>query len=883
MDDGGDSPEWLLRFKLDPPVQGTSIIARPRLLHSLALERRWGIALVRGPAGAGKTTALQQLWDSVAPARRAWLTLDDEDTDPRRLMVYLLASLETCGISNARLSAAWRSGMQATDPQASATTLLNLLHHQREPTFLFLDDGHKLGSSEQAASVLDFIFARLPASLRVAIAARGVLPVAFGALRARGRVVEVDADQLRFTREESSELLGGYAPPPLVGTILDRTEGWPVGMRLARTLLDNNNRIDATELMAVTSHHLTDYFVENVLESLPEQDQNFLLCTSVAERLTDGLARSLIDAPQGALSIERLMRLGLPVTILDPVRRWYKYHGLFRESLRSRAVEVLGYERTAQLHERAGDWFASEGQLLDAAKHYIQCGQWAKAVQLVESRSGISVAVGPHRGLYGLLSAAPPTVIDGSPRFRAGQICVAVRSGRLAEARAALAAFRSRFEESTLDRQTRSDASLSAAVLALYDGLPLSPSLSRELYDLLESDLSSSRAFAASALCWAAYEAQNYGESRRIALLGVAEDHDDETAYAALYCMAFVGLCAFAELDYAIASSTFGELLRIARARFGDDSDLVAAAQVMSGVLSMDRGEVSKGILQMNESIWTILEHPGWYDVAEIALPYLLLTTAASGEAAQAEELSTRAIELARRKGQSRWLAMTRISAAKLMAFLGRWPDVATSLASAGLPTRTSPAQEIRLVHEASLVQAQLMLESTHFDKTQIQLRETAERLHQVGDLRLSVDALLILARCERSMGDTPSALNRMASVMRLSRPAGLTQPLRDYVDLVRLMIDDTSRLPGAAERQFASQICQDSAPAAAECLNSPLTPREVDVLRLLAAGLTSKEVAARLNISVNTASVHRKAIYRRLGVNSRSRVISKAMELHLL
>lgn len=882
MDDG-DVPDWLLRFKLDPPAQGASIIRRPRLLHSLALERRWGIALVRGPAGAGKTTALQQLWDSVEPERRAWLTLDDEDTDPRRLMAYLLASLETCGISNGRLSAAWRSGMQATDPQASATALLNLLHHQREPTFLFLDDCHKLGSSEQAASVLDFIFARLPASLRIAMAGRGAIGVALGALRARGRVVEVDADQLRFTREESAELLGSCASPILVSTILDRTEGWPVGMRLARTLLDNNSRIDATELTAVTSHQLTDYFVENVLDSLQEPEQNFLLCTSVAERLTDGLSRSLIGDPQAALSIEHLMRLGLPVTILDPARRWYKYHGLFRESLQSRAVEVLGYERTAQLHERAGDWFASEGQLLDAAKHYIQCGQWTKAVHLVESRSGISVAVGPHRGLYGLLSVAPLAVIDRSPRFRAGQICVAVRSGRLAEARAALAAFRSRFDESTLDRQARSDASLSAAVLALYDGLPLSPSLTRELHSLLESNLSSSRAFAASALCWAAYETQSYGESRRIALLGVAEDHDDETAYAALYCMAFVGLCAFAELDYAVASSTFGELLRTARARFGDDSDLVAAAQVMSGVLSVDRGEVSNGILQMNESIWTILEHPGWYDVAEIALPYLLLTTAVSGEPAQAEDLSARALELARRKGQSRWLAMTRISTAKLMAFLGHWPEVATSLASAGLPAGTPPGQATRLLHEASLVQAQLMLESTHSDNTRVQLSETTEGLQGLGDRRLSVEALLLLARCERSMGNTASALTRMASVVRLCRPAGLTQPLRDYVDLMRLMINDKSKLLTAAETQFASKICEGTEREATECLNTPLTPRETEVLRLLAAGLTSKEVATRLNISVNTASVHRKAIYRRLGVNSRSRVISKAMELHLL
>src|SRR6202012_4809229 len=124
----------------------------------------------------------------------AWLTLDEDDADPRRLMTYLLAALESCGITNSGLSAAWRSGMQATVPQAAASALLNFLHQQRDPTFLFLDDCHKLPHGEAAAALLAFIFGRLPASLRFAIAGRGSVPFSLGVLRSRGRIAEIDSD-----------------------------------------------------------------------------------------------------------------------------------------------------------------------------------------------------------------------------------------------------------------------------------------------------------------------------------------------------------------------------------------------------------------------------------------------------------------------------------------------------------------------------------------------------------------------------------------------------------------------------------------------------------------------------------------------------------------
>src|ERR1700753_2688888 len=109
---GRELPDWLLRFKLDPPVQGAALIPRPRLLQSLPIKDFPRLGIVCGPPGSGKSTALQQLYENVDAGHRAWLTLDEDDADPRRLMTYLLAALESCGITNSGLSAAWRSGMQ---------------------------------------------------------------------------------------------------------------------------------------------------------------------------------------------------------------------------------------------------------------------------------------------------------------------------------------------------------------------------------------------------------------------------------------------------------------------------------------------------------------------------------------------------------------------------------------------------------------------------------------------------------------------------------------------------------------------------------------------------------------------------------------------------
>jgi LuxR family transcriptional regulator, maltose regulon positive regulatory protein len=361
------------RAKLGPPRFGTGLVPRPRLVELLNRGLEVPVTLVVGPAGFGKTTALGE-WTATIPYPATWLTLDEGDTDLARFVVHVIAALRAISPT---------IGVQTLDllngplppPNEFGETLADELLNVTEPFVLVIDDLHEAVESW----LLTFLTALLrypPPSLRLVISTRWDPRLPIARLRGRGLLAEVRTGDLRFTEDETRSLLrhaiGGEPEASIVTLLQERTEGWVAGLRLASIALRGcaDSESLAASFAAIGERHIMIFLLDEVLIRQPEQVQQFLLRTSITNRICGSLADSLteLDLPAGASEsiLEGLARASLYIEPIGDEPVWYRFHPLFRDLLRQRLTLTSDPGAIADLHARQclvrGSWESRRGR-----------------------------------------------------------------------------------------------------------------------------------------------------------------------------------------------------------------------------------------------------------------------------------------------------------------------------------------------------------------------------------------------------------------------------------------------------------------------------------------------------------------------------------------
>jgi len=326
------------------------------------------LTLVCAPAGFGKT-ALLAAWAGAGQRPVAWLSLDEGDNDPARFWRHVAAALERAAPG---ISGRIRPLLGPPSPQSFdgvVTAMLNELAGRpaAERALLVLDDYHVIGSGPVHATV-GYLLDRLPEGLRLMLATRSDPPLRLGRRRALGELTELRAADLRFTEQETAELLrraAGAAAPGLTGTAIEaltiKTEGWVAGLQLAGLSLPAQDDIEAFVAAFSGSHrYVLDYLTEEVLDRQPDQVRDFLLETSVLDRLSGELCDAVTGRGGGQAMLERIERAGLFLMPLDEVRGWWRYHHLFADLLQTRLRSEMPGQVTA-LHPAAAAWHAERG------------------------------------------------------------------------------------------------------------------------------------------------------------------------------------------------------------------------------------------------------------------------------------------------------------------------------------------------------------------------------------------------------------------------------------------------------------------------------------------------------------------------------------------
>ena len=427
----------VLASKLRPPPGRPGAVARRALLSRLSEDHPWvRLVVISAPAGWGKTCLLRDWRLADTGSGTAWMSVDAGDNDPVRFWAHVIAGVAhvSAGFGAAALPVLTAPGAVGLDTVLSM--LVNELAALPVPLTLVFDDYHLVSSQEVLHSVA-FLVAHLPPGVRIALAARADPELPLARLRARGELLEIRADDLRFTEDETAALLNGTMglalAPADIRALQHRTEGWAAGLHLAGLSLRGRPHPSAfIRAFAGDDRQIVDYLLAEVLDGLPAEIRAFLLRTSVLDRLSGPLCDAVTGGKGAQRILEEMERSNLFLVRLDTRRRWYRYHHLFGDLLRhelDRAEPGLA----AVLDRRAWAWHQAHGNLAEAIGHAISAGDLDEARELIVSGWHACFNEGLVETVESWLDRLPPQIVADDARLCLVRAWLARNLGRLDE------------------------------------------------------------------------------------------------------------------------------------------------------------------------------------------------------------------------------------------------------------------------------------------------------------------------------------------------------------------------------------------------------------------------------------------------------------------
>jgi LuxR family maltose regulon positive regulatory protein len=493
----------ILKTKLYPPPLRPTLVARARLIERLNAGQSLRLTLVSAPAGFGKTTLVSE-WlrqDSTQPA--AWLSLDEADNDLRRFLTYLLAAWQQLDATQD-----WRLHglLQETQLPPSPLILTELINHLAElphRVTLVLDD-YQLITTQAIHEAMIFHVEHLPAHVRLTLISRSDPPFPLPRWRVRGQLVEVRANDLRFTMAEAARFLNDIMGLSLttedLAILESRIEGWIAGLQLAAlSMQDRTDRRGFIQSFAGSHRYVVSYLTEEVLSLQPETRQTFLLQTAILDRFTADLCAAVAGQPLAGPLLEDLERANLFLIPLDDQGEWYRYHHLFAEVLRVHLKRAFSAETIAALYDRASAWFEEAG-LIDEAVEYALAPPSSslrspvggkegekpnRAVMLIERHAMAVVRRGESMRVRAWLARLPEALILTRPQLLLVQGWIWVMTGNPKAA----APYLARLAEHDLSQTMRGEAALLSSTMARFQGdMAGTRRYANQALDLLPSD-----------------------------------------------------------------------------------------------------------------------------------------------------------------------------------------------------------------------------------------------------------------------------------------------------------------------------------------------------------------------------------------------------------
>jgi LuxR family maltose regulon positive regulatory protein len=862
----------LVNVKLATPVPPLSAVGRPRLEERLEGAPGGSVTVVSGPTGAGKTALLASWSARPSSRRRSWVSFDPVDNDPIRFWSYAITALQ-------RLDGRAGTDALAALPSSGAdervlTSLLRDLEALDVPSTIVLDD-FQVVESQEVLDALTFLVERLPSTLQVVIATRSEPRLPMARLRLTGRLVEVRESHLRFRPDEAHELLdalGVRLDPADAALLVEHTEGWAAGLQLAGlSLREHPDPVAFVHRFAGSTRVVADLLVEEVLDRQAEDVRDFLLRTSVLERLSAPLCDAVARRDDSARILRQLEASNLFLIPLDDERQWFRYQQLFGELLRSELHAAdPGAERDA--HRTAGRWFVAQGHPPTAIKHHLAAGELDEAWEVVTTYYGSYFMTGRHSTVRDWVRSFPSEYLAAEP-LRAIEAGMAlVLAGAVEQAQQWIGVAEAGLPASTNGHRAQARLELLRGVCATWLGnLPAAVGpLDRA------ARLGGDRDWPVTSplqlqLLRVRVDLQLGAVERARGLLDDLPPHglplEEALVLTSRAELALVeGALHEAETFAKQAWTILEELDQLSGA-------LVCDLRYVRGVLLLERGELAAAEDEL-EAALAVAQRAGGAAAIVLQSAALARTRAATGRTAEAFSTLRRARE--------------RVGGRTAPEALSNELDAAESR----LRLRTSGLKRAAELIGALPAGAERSRLLVRLDLARGRSAEARRRLSVLGPpatLRQRIEDALLAARAAMAT-DVEAALGHLRRAVALARPEAHSQVFLDEGPeiaalLRRLEVDgDPTGLHVLVEAVNAAPAAvHQLEPLGAGRLVESLSERELGVLHYLPSPLSYGEIAQELYISPNTLKTHMKNLYRKLEVGSRQEAVTRARALELL
>lgn len=928
----------MLATKLYIPSPRSKVVLRPRLIERLNEGLHSKLILVSASAGFGKTTLVSE-WLAVCGRPAAWVSLDEGDNELSRFLTLLFTALKTV---NVQIGEGVFSALQSPQPpsiEAILTVVLNEINGVPDDFILVFDDYHSI-DAKPIDQAITFLLEHLPPQMHLVILTREDPNLYLARLRVRNQLTELRIADLRFTSIEAASFLNQVMGLSLsaedVTSLESHTEGWIAGLQLAALSMQGNKDVNGFIRSFNGSHQFVlDYLVEEVLQQQPESVLTFLLHTSLLDRLCGPLCDAILldPAASGQETLNALERANLFIVPLDNERHWYRYHHLFGDLLRQRMAQkgALSNDVVVEIHKRASIWYEDNGLEIDAFKHAAAAHDVERAARLLEG-NGMPLHIrGGVTPVLKWLKSLSPAVLDARPSLWIMYASALMIAGKLTGIEQKLQAGEAGLQGVILDDKTKdligliasSRATLALIVIngqsttgvehtlltteaALQNTKPddktnelvglIAPKGALSAINLHQVEtiiVQSHRALeylhpdnlpvrtAATWMLGHAYQlkgdrhATRHSFTEAISLsqklgytiitiaasigLGLVQEGENQLYLSAqtyrhvlklashppdpVICEAHLGLAriSYEWNDLITAEQHAQESLQLAKQL--ENKDRFVSIEVFRARLKFAQGDLDGAVAIIAETDQFIRLHSFVSRMSEIAALRILLllhqgNLAAAAQHAQAHQLplSKARVDLARGE---------------------------TSAALAGLELLQEQMEGKDWKDEqlkVMVLQTVILYRHGEKDKALQVLTEALMQAEKGGFIRIFVDEGALMAKLLSEagiQGIMPEYVGKLLAAFDVNEQKFTVKPVEPYQNSVPTLM--------------------------AQPLIEPLSQREIDVLQLIAQGLSNDEISKRLFLALSTVKGHNRNIFGKLGVQRRTEAIVRARELGLL
>jgi LuxR family maltose regulon positive regulatory protein len=892
--------DYLLAAKTCMPRLPRDWVERTRLSRLVEEALRSALTLVSAPAGYGKSTLLSETLHDRSSV--GWVSLEAGDNSPASFWTYIAAALrETAPQKCDNLLEVLRSPQAPPDGWVLAA-LLDAIGDS-DGLVLVLDDYHRIESRSIHEAVC-FLVEHLPPNAHLVIAGRSDPPLPLARWRAKGILAEIRASDLGFTREEAGAFFSAGAGMPLsekdLETLERKTEGWIVGLKMASLSLRGKADVSAAiDAFSGSNRFILDYLAEEALDRQPPETRRFLLETSIAERLCGPLCDAVTGRADGQSMLARLEAENLFISPLDEERNWYRYHHLFA-SILGNVLAKEGPEAVNRLHLRAGAWYEESGFIQEAVDHYLNGGAFKRAIDVLEKTAHLMLGQSRANDLMGYGERIPTEYLVHSPWLCITFAWAALMTGAQDILSAMLSTAGQAMQRSPDELSAGSRAnmgrikghllSIQSFIAQYQNDLALATGLSEQAdKELSGADPGDRLARAVNSLNLAVCYEKAGDISKAIPFFQemAAAGQTGGFSYAALSALGNL-----AEMEMILsrldrAAGLCGQAIELS-ARWGAGNPLpgAALAHLVRGQLQYERNELDAA----SESFFAAIRLGKLGAEKEVVLRGCLLMARLE----QTRNNTASASEYVRRaESLGPWLIVP--------ADAGRIPAWKAALALRGGDVGSAlkwvrEREETLMVSQAPdygqepeyLTLARIKLASGEYAGLSRGLDGLIGNAERQGRSGTVIEALILKAISQdiEAPGD---AVKTLDCALAIGRPAGY---LRIFVDEGQALTGLLQKAAEGANAEYARKIlalmeagprAEPRGPATAPGLIEALSAREMEVLGLITAGKSNKEIASELFLASGTVKKHTSNIFGKLGVDSRTKAVARARELGLL